>query len=382
MRYYTKPNLCSNTKSLKRMDLQNNKIYGVKMKVALTGIKGDFAKECGAGIVRYTLELSNFLLSHGIDLEQLEFNNLFDYAAKVTFMDFDKYDLIHNPGIKITTPLRKGKSKLITTVHDLIFIFNPELYKERLLKRQSISAMFKKYLSLEYARISISSSIWLSDHLITDSNLVKRELTSLGLSKEQISVIPLGIDKRFRETPLPEKKRGFTVGYFGSFQRKKNVEFAIDAFDQFNERNKTNSIFELWGSTHSPEYRYIRSITKNPRIIFKGFAPENRIVQIYDRFDAAIFPILSTGFELEILEAQSRGIPVITYRHSKIPEEVRKYCFEAEDSAHASQILNKIAKNGYNAKTQRKAIDYANSFAWEKTGIETFKVYQKVAENV
>jgi glycosyltransferase involved in cell wall biosynthesis len=348
------------------------------MKIALVGIKGDFAKESGSGIVRYTLELSNFLLSEGIDLEQLEFNNLFDYTAKVTFGNFDKYDLIHNPNIKITTPLRKGKSKLITTVHDLTFIFNLELYNERLLKRQSISSMFKKYLSAEYAKISISSSIRLSDHLITDSNLVKRELIRLGLSKEQISVIPLGIDKRFRETPLPKKKRGFTVGYFGSFQRKKNVEFAIDAFDKFTERNKTNSIFELWGSTHSPEYQYIRSIAKNPRIMFKGFAPENRIVQIYDRFDAAIFPIWSAGFELEILEAQSRGIPVITYRHSKIPEEVRKYCLEAKDSVHAAQILNQIAKNGYNAKTKIKAMNYARSFTWEKTARETLKVYRKV----
>ena len=49
-----------------------------------------------------------------------------------------------------------------------------------------------------------------------------------------------------------------------------------------------------------------------------GFAPEEKLVSIYDSFDAMVFPTLYEVFELPILEAQSREIPVIVYKMEKL----------------------------------------------------------------
>ena len=81
---------------------------------------------------------------------------------------------------------------------------------------------------------------------------------------------------------------------------------------------------------------------------------------------------------LPILEAQSRGLPVIIYKNGKIPKEVRKYCFEAESPEHMAQIIENIKENGYNEKLRKKATAYARSFTWEKTARETLKVYNKI----
>ena len=50
-----------------------------------------------------------------------------------------------------------------------------------------------------------------------------------------------------------------------------------------------------------------------------GLALEERLIGIYDSFDVFAFPSLYEGFGLPILEAQSRGLPVIIYKYGKIP---------------------------------------------------------------
>ena len=96
-------------------------------------------------------------------------------------------------------------------------------------------------------------------------------------------------------------------------------------------------------------------------------------------FNAFVFPSLHEGFGFPILEAQSRGLPVVIYKYGKIPKEVKKYCFEAEDDEHMAQIIENLKENGYNKRKKEKATEYARSFTWEKCAIETMKVYKELS---
>ena len=109
-----------------------------------------------------------------------------------------------------------------------------------------------------------------------------------------------------------------------------------------------------------------------------GYLKEDNKLKAYDSFDAFAFPSLYEGLGSPILEAQSRGLPVIIYKYGKIPKEVRKYCFEAESPEHMAQIIEHLKENGYNEKLKKKATEYARSFTWEKCARETLEVYKKV----
>jgi glycosyltransferase involved in cell wall biosynthesis len=109
-----------------------------------------------------------------------------------------------------------------------------------------------------------------------------------------------------------------------------------------------------------------------------GFAQESRMAQIYDRFDAFVFPSLHEGFGIPILEAQARGLPVIIYKYGKIPKEVRTYCLEAEDAEGAARIIRGLREHGYDEKLRKKATAYARSFRWSKTARATLEVYREV----
>jgi glycosyltransferase involved in cell wall biosynthesis len=113
-----------------------------------------------------------------------------------------------------------------------------------------------------------------------------------------------------------------------------------------------------------------------------GFASEDKIVQIYDSFDAFVFPSLYEGFGLPILEAQARGLPVVIYKNGRISQEVRKYCFEAEDAAHMASIIDDLRENGYDDQRRKEAMEYARSFTWAKCADKTSKIYTKLSQNL
>ena len=109
-----------------------------------------------------------------------------------------------------------------------------------------------------------------------------------------------------------------------------------------------------------------------------GFAPEDRLVSIYDSFDVFVFPSHYEGFGIPIIEAQARGLPVIIYKYGKIPKEVRRYCIEAESPEHMAQIIENLKENGYNEKLRKKATEYARGFTWERTAKATIDTYKMV----
>ena len=67
-----------------------------------------------------------------------------------------------------------------------------------------------------------------------------------------------------------------------------------------------------------------------------------------------------------MLEAQTRGLPVVIYKKANIPREVRKMCIEADDEAHMAQILEDIKRNGFSDKKRKAIMDYARGFTWAK----------------
>ena len=345
------------------------------MKVALTGIKGDFSKSSGAGIQRYMFELHKKL--HGLDknIVKREINPIkfishgLSFALKTFFINFDNYQIVHNLGFLPFLSIKYRRNYiLITTVHDFRALLYPELFSGHyitLKDRLWIKLVIKSGLSMALS----------SDYLFCDSRQTKEEAIKLGYDKDKAFIINLGIDNRFRKRITNEKHSNeFKVGYIGSMRKHKNLKFAISAMNKLKGRK---IYFEIWGKKES-EYDYLIGIVRDKNIGFMGFAPEEKLINTYDSFDVFVFPSLYEGFGLPILEAQARGLPVIIYKYGKIPKEVRKYCFEAESPKHMAQIIENLKENGYNRKLQKKATEYARSFTWEKTARETLKVYRKV----
>ena len=344
------------------------------MRVGLLVSSGEFSNDLGIGPARYAYELySNIkLLNYNnffIDKIEIKSSKLFGiripFIIASLFKDFTKYDIIHN--LNQDKPFKFFSNKrplVITTVHDLRPYSNKFMLDDFNKNNGFIYKSLIKY--------TIFNCALKSDFIIARSSQTKDELIKFGFDKSRIKIINDGVDERFRHASIQHyKNEFFTVGYLGSSEKNKNVKFAIESSKYFDKK----TILKVYGKSTET---LSKICTKQKNVKIMGFAPEDKLVGIYDSFDAFVFPSYYEGFGIPIIEAQSRGLPVIIYKYGKIPKEVRRYCFEAESPEHMAQIIKNIKENGYNEKLKKKATTYARSFTWEKEAKETLGVYKKV----
>ena len=350
------------------------------MKVALLGLEQDFAPNVGRGPAVYIYNLYKNLLWLK-NLKAIKFGtripnllggghsftgNAVGFTLDNLLRNFQQFDILHTLYFNLVfSPLKFGLP-IITTVYD-----TRELTDIPALKANIGPKIYKKVVRY------VGNRTLKSDYLICISSQTKEEMVALGYPKNKISVVNLGLDNQFligKPAIKIRNNKKFSVGYLGSFAENKNVSFILNTAKIL--KNSVN--FYLWGAKNQDYSILLKSTSKPATVKFMGFAPGEQLISIYDSFDAFAFPSLYEGFGLPILEAQSRGLPVIIYKHAKIPKEVRKYCFEAESPEHMAQIIENLKENGYNEKLRKKATGYARGFTWEKCAKETFDIYKKV----
>ncbi|QGR19752.1 glycosyltransferase [Stygiolobus azoricus] len=331
------------------------------MKVLLIAGKDDFNEDVSkvTGIGRYVREVYRGLKKQ-IDVEPYP---LFDYSSifssvnsviKGIFHDYSGYDIIHLLSPKPFFPLRKGKAKWLTTVHDLFFL----KYRES----KPSPYMQKVYLK----------SILNSDALIVVSSLVKDDVEKLGY-KKKIFVVNPGIGDEFFTKPLAryEKRDVIKLGYIGKLDsERKDVIRGIKVFRKIKEKNV---IFELWGS-YNPNSEIFKKIKeeseKDPRIKIMGPAPDEKLVEIYDSFDAFFFPTKEEGFGLPIVEAQARGVPVILFKDARIPDEVCENCIKIDEELPPLDYIKSFKEKYYD-----KLRNSMRKFSWENSIRKIINVY-------
>ena len=329
----------------------------------------------GQGIPRYVTMLYQYLEQLNknnhtqFNIKKLSYSSLpfigegLSLEFKSILSNFENFDILHNPIGFI--PIHNIRNrKYIVTVHDTQQIY-PDSLKSKLWQMLVVKR-------------GLNYTLKNADFIIANSSQTKEEVIKLGFNKKKVAIANSGLDKKFIYSKSKQviKNNKYIVGYLGAFGPNKNIKFILDTAKLLIENKKIE--FNIYGNKAYWYEKFEAIATKN--IAFKGFAPEDKIIETYDSFDAFAFPSLYEGFGLPIIEAQSRGLPVIIYKYGKIPKEVRKYCFEAESPEHMAQIIEDLKQNGYNEKLRKKATEYARSFTWEKCARDTLMVYKEVSK--
>ncbi|MCL4365191.1 MAG: glycosyltransferase [Candidatus Marsarchaeota archaeon] len=362
------------------------------MNVCILNMKGNFDKTLGLGTQRTSYELWKNIKplaeKEGINVDRVELGfGSSPTARKISFTlmlylrDFSKYDIVHLLIVVPRTPRAGRNTKILTTVNEFMLLDkNTVAYrilsgtdpKRRVTIRERVSSSLSHLVGT-----GMSRQIFSSDYISVNSTQTRHEAIKLGYPKDRIFIVPHGVDERFLSKVKGKDHKGLRVGYIGALNKRKNIQFAIDAFKRLKQKDAE---FEIWGRPVLGYRDLVELADGDKRIKFMGFAPEDRLVQIYDRFDAFVFPSLYEGFGLPIIEAQARGLPVIIYKEGMIPEEVRRHCLVARDELHMAQMLGSLSKNGYDKGLQKKATEYARSFTRRKEAQDTLEVYRKICE--
>ena len=267
------------------------------------------------------------------------------------------------------------KIKIIRQVHfvyDLIAIFKPEFFMEE-------AATEVNEIMISLTRETIIFAI--SEH-------TKKDLISYRpeIKEDQITVILLAADERFKESSNEEKQKEVCAKYgipydapyilsLATIEVRKNLETVVRAFRQYivdNTGTKLNLV--LAGMRGWKLEQLQQKIDKyenlDGKIYFTGFVEDEDLPLLYSRAECFIYLSRYEGFGLPPLEAMACGVPVISSDNSSLPEVVgdAALTFDCEDWKGVANAIAKICEDKTIRKElSAKSLDRAKAFSWDRT---------------
>ena len=114
-----------------------------------------------------------------------------------------------------------------------------------------------------------------------------------------------------------------------------------------------------------------------------GGLPDDELDALYRGAAGFVYPALYEGFGLPVLEAMSRGVPVITSTTSSLPEVAGEAAFGVDPGSVrelASAIEALATDRALAEKLAKRGLARAERFSWDETARQTLDVYEKVLE--
>jgi glycosyltransferase involved in cell wall biosynthesis len=284
---------------------------------------------------------------------------------KFKLPDTSKIDIWHNTyQSSMYIPKRRGL-KFLFTVHDLNL-----LYKEH-----KSAYKKKKYLD------AIKERIERADQVVAISHFTMNEIKQhLDIKNKPCEVIYNGcnieeISLLKKPAIVPAAPFLFTIG---TILEKKNFH----VLPCLLARN--DMLLVISGITQNKNYKNkiieeARKWNVTDRLIFTGPVSENDKQWYYKNCEAFLFPSISEGFGLPVIEAMHFGKPVVLSNYTSLPEIGGSvaYYFQNFDPDHMNEVIA-MTLNQHTADKSNKIKQWALQFNWETSAKQYSALYSKL----
>ena len=343
--------------------------------------------ESGDGITEITYKLYSILKKkHSVDLIYplnvsrrndilgLLYANTF-FKLKIGKLAHSDYDIIHIANHElgyVAKILRKSntKAKIVSTIYDVVRVKTG-------FRNGFIHGIYNQIITG-----SIRDAVEFSDSIIFCASSVvgdvRQRFPQLG---KNWKVVYLGQpNENFVKRPIQKKRRTgpFRIGYVGALSAVKNLIFTLKTAKLLlSEKSKYR--FLIYGSgVKLMELKRYKEENRLDNVHFMGFAPEKKLLGIYDSFDVFLYPGLDESTSIPVINAQARGLPVLLYKKTKLSREMLLHSRMASDEEDAARMLEDLRANGYSRAERDAEVRYARKFTWEKASGEIERIYKSL----
>ena len=283
----------------------------------------------------------------------------------------NKIDLFHGLSNELPLGIETTSIKTIVTIHDLIFIRYPHLFKT--IDRKIYYKKFK-------------SACDRADKIIAVSEQTKRDIINyFFIADEKITVVYQGCNQVFQSKISKEKKELIIAKYnlpkdyllyVGTIEERKNLLTLLQTLKEL-----PNNMLVVIGDGKSYKTKCLRFITENnlsERVIFLNGLLREEMAVIYQCAEIMVYPSIFEGFGIPILEALFSKTPVISSKGG---------CF-AEAGGSNSKYINPLSilemkeaiieiKNTPEIRNNmtEKGFEYAQNFTDDKIAKNLIEVY-------
>ncbi|MCH2176977.1 MAG: glycosyltransferase family 4 protein [Lentisphaeria bacterium] len=207
-----------------------------------------------------------------------------------------------------TAPVSGLKAKLLLQVHDLIALLQPELCRTR----NSIH-----YRSFMPAAIRNAEKLLVSSTFVADQLIQKFDVDAKRIVRIPMGINPVLLDpKSSTDGPEPPIRNPYIL-HVGTLEPKKGIMTLLRAYAR-SQAAKEGVILVLCGKVGwrcRTELKFIENYDGPGKIVRVGYVPDDSLAKWYRRAKCFVFPSITEGYGLPILEAMSQATPVL---HSNI----------------------------------------------------------------
>ncbi len=287
-----------------------------------------------------------------------------------------KIDLFHATDYLIP---RFNKIPVVATLHDAIMLKHPEWCNPHLRK-------LKNFL--------IKRSLTWTDHVIAISKAMVPDLVEYwGVAENKISVVYQGISDWWLEKISAEAKKTVLDKFnlkenfllsVGTLQPRKNFTRIIQAYESLPDAIQKKHKLVLVGKDgwQSTEIRHeILRITAENKAVWLQYVTQEELRVLYQSAQLLLFPSLSEGFGLPILEAFASNVPVITSNTTSLPEAAGDAAYFVDPCSveEISQgIITLLENPSLCATLITKGHERVQQFTLKKCAEETLRVYRSI----
>ena len=260
----------------------------------------------------------------------------------------------------------------VVTIHGLEYKYCPENYS----LRERFQLEFNTLLNVKWSK-----------KIIVPSESTKNDLIKYyKVNPEKVRVVYHGVESI--QYPVlsikPRDKDDFNILFIGRLERRKNLVNLIKAFDKFKDNNSINDkrykliLVGKKGLGFEEIELAINQSSHKKDIIIKGYVSEAEKTKLYQ--NASLFVLISfcEGFGLPILEAMSRGVPVMCSNASSLPEIAGDagLLVNPKDIKEIAEGFEKIICNQEVKDDMiEKGHENTRKFSWEKCARKTMDIF-------
>lgn len=184
------------------------------------------------------------------------------------------------------------------------------------------------------------------------------------------------IKKRISKINGMNTKR-FVIGTIGSIDVKyKGQEYVIKAINELRKKG-IYVVYEIVGGGHGNELkRLVQKLNLQNQVRFQGSYTHDKVLQWLDSIDIYVHPSLQEGLSRSIIEAMSRGCPVLASEVGGNPELIEKSGLVKKGSVKdISKKLETIKKDEL-IQMSKVNIKRSLNFRKEKLDFQREKIYK------
>lgn len=288
----------------------------------------------------------------------------------------NKFDLVHVMSSNFPFSLRNG----ICTIHDMTY------------KKYFDNPKYTFNLSKKYIDWTMKNCIKYSKAIIAVSKSTKKEIIEsfavTKINEEKINVIYEGwehLKKDFKAVCKNiEQIPNSYMFYLGTSRKHKNLVGLLNAYKMAEPHLNSNIKLVIAGSQkyiNEQNIKLIESINKDEKkVIFTGYLSDECVESYFKNADCLIFPSLSEGFGLPILEAFYYNKTVLCSNTTSLPEVAGNaaFYFNPNDYKNIADVIIKFYSiQEDDEKMSQLRAEQLEKFSWVTAAKETIELYKR-----